>query len=47
MNVSDILILLGVACAVAAAVISMRRRKKTGKCSCGCDGCSNRGICGK
>ena len=41
MNVSDILILLGVALAVAAAVFSIRRRKKTGRGCCGsCEGCS-------
>ena len=41
MNVSDILILLGVAFAVAAAVFSIRRRKKAGRGCCGsCGGCS-------
>ena len=40
MNVYDILILLTVAGAAAFAVLSVRRRKKTGKGCCGnCEGC--------
>ena len=39
----------GVACAVAAAVLSIRRRKKAGKgtCGCGCENCAERGLCRK
>ena len=49
MNISDILILLAVACAVAAAVLSIRRRKKAGKGTCGfgCVYCAERGLCRK
>ena len=47
MNISDILILLAVACAVAAAVLSIRRRKKAGKGTCGCENCAERGLCRK
>ena len=41
MNLSDILILLAVAAAVVAAVLSIRRRGKTGKGCCGssCESC--------
>lgn len=39
MNVWDILILAAVAALVVLAVIRMRRRKRSGRCSCGCEGC--------
>lgn len=46
MNLFDILILAVVAVAAALAVISIRRRKKTGKSCCGtCEGCGLRDSC--
>ena len=49
MNISDILILLAVACAVAAAVLSNRRRKQAvkGTCGSGCENCAERSLCRK
>lgn len=38
MGVSDILILLALACVLYLAVRSVIRRKKSG-CGCGCEGC--------
>lgn len=46
MNLIDILILLAVASAVALAVFSLRKRKKSGKNCCGtCEGCGFQGSC--
>ncbi|MBO4836086.1 MAG: FeoB-associated Cys-rich membrane protein [Clostridia bacterium] len=39
MNIWDAVILAVVAGAVVFAVISLHRRKKAGRCTCGCDGC--------
>ena len=43
-NWGNILTVVLVAAAVAGALLSMRRRKKTG-CSCGCGGCPSSDIC--
>jgi len=40
MNLWDVLILVMVGVCVIAAVLHGRKRKKQGKCTCGCDGCS-------
>ena len=40
LNLWDVLILLAVAAAVILALFRIRRRKKAGKGSCGCEGCS-------
>ena len=40
MNLWDILILLVLAGCVAAALQILRGKKRTGKCSCGCGGCT-------
>ena len=46
MNIWDILILLAVAAALALAVFSARRRRKSGEGCCGsCEGCALRGSC--
>ncbi len=41
MNIYDILILALVAAAVVCAALVIRRNRKKGRCSCGCDGCGN------
>lgn len=38
MSLSDILLLAALGCAVALAIMSLRRAKKKGGC-CGCAGC--------
>ncbi len=43
MNLSDILIILGVALIAGGALYTYRRRVKKG-CSCGCGGCSRTGC---
>lgn len=40
MNIWDILILLAVAGAAALAVRTLRGKKSSGGCSCGCGGCT-------
>ena len=40
MNLSDVLILLAVLLLVFSGVRRMIRRKREGKCSCGCAGCT-------
>ncbi len=39
MNLSDVLILFAVLILVACGIRRMVRRKREGKCSCGCEGC--------
>ena len=43
-NWGNILVTAIVAAAVAGAVLSMRKRKKSG-CACGCGGCASNDIC--
>ena len=43
-NWGNILVVALVAAAVTGAMLSMRRRKKSG-CSCGCGACPSSGIC--
>ncbi len=40
MNIWDILILLLIGSAVAAALRILKGKKKSGGCSCGCGGCT-------
>ena len=39
MNISDVLILAGVALIVIGALLRVRKTRKSGGCSCGCEGC--------
>ncbi len=39
MNIWDILILAAVAAAIVLALRTLRGKKKSGGCSCGCGGC--------
>jgi len=43
MNLSDLLILGAIACAVVLALRQIRKRNKSG-CSC-CDGCAGKACC--
>ena len=42
MNIADIIVLLVIIAVIGTAVWIIRRNKKNGKCSCGCD-CSQCG----
>ena len=45
MNAASIVILILILAAVGAAIYAHYKQKKSGKCSCGCDGCQYRGRC--
>ncbi|MBO4481471.1 MAG: FeoB-associated Cys-rich membrane protein [Bacteroidales bacterium] len=45
MNAASIVILILILAAVGAAIYAHYKQKKSGKCSCGCDGCQYRGSC--
>ena len=47
MNAASIVILILILAAVGAAIYAHYKQKKSGKCSCGCDGCQFRNECGK
>ena len=47
MNGWDILIAAVIAACVVIAIVVIVRNRKKGKCTCGCEGCSERGRCGK
>ena len=45
MNAASIIILLLILTAVGAAIYARYKQKKSGKCSCGCEGCQFRSTC--
>ena len=48
MNIWDVLLIAGIALAVAYAVYRIVKAKKSGKtCSCGCEGCANTNCKGR
>ena len=46
MNALDIVLLLVIFAAVALALRHMHKKRKTGGCGFGCEGCASRGMCG-
>ena len=47
MSAADWIIILIIAAAAGLALRSIIKRKKSGKCSCGCEGCSGCDIAKK